>query len=463
MTDVVAKLWGFCSYLRHDGMNYGDYIEQLTYLLFLKMADEKQIKLPKGCNWSELRDYSGSELLEKYIEILKKLSNESGLLNHIFGRSLSKFSNPVNLKKLLNDLNEIDWSSTDIDIKAAAYEGLLEKYAATEKGAGQYFTPRPLIRSIVKCVKPNFQNSSEYTIHDPSCGTCGFLIGAFEWIMKETDEGSKLKIKDRERLTKKTFSGGDIQPQTRRLGLMNCYLHEIESEIYAMSSLDDGPHVGKRYNLILTNPPFGSSGVGGVPDRADFLYPTTNKQLNFLQHAITILKIGGRCAMVVPDGVLRGEKSDKSGRGIRENLLKQCNLHTILRLPEGTFVPYANADANVIFFTKGISTKETWIYDLRTNIPKIAKRKPLTEKHFEDFENSYLKKQRNNTERFQKVTIEEIKNNNFNMDFKFVNDDNELDIDSLPEPKILAKKISKDLKLAVISIEDLISKLNKGE
>jgi len=420
LTDVVAKLWGFCNYLRHDGMNYGLYIEQLTYLLFLKMASEKGRKLPKGCNWNELLDHSGSELLEEYSDILKRLSKEKDLLGDIFAKSNSAFNNPVNLKKLLNDLNEIEWSSTNVDIKAAAYEGLLEKYAATEKGAGQYFTPRPLIRSIVRCVKPNFVNSPEYSIHDPASGTCGFLIEAFEWILKETDSGSKLNIKDSKRLAKNTFSGGDNVVTTRRLGLMNCYLHEMEAKIYYGSSLDEGPHTSKRYNLILTNPPFGSSGAGGAPDRADFLFQSANKEMNFVQHVMTILKVGGQCAMVVPDGVLRGEKSDVTGVGIRTNLLKQCNLHTILRLPKGTFVPYAQAKANVLFFTKGKPTKEVWIYDLRTNIPNITKGKPLTEEIFEDFIKCYTQKTRKQTKRFEKRVIKQIEDANFDLDFKFI-------------------------------------------
>ena len=458
MTDVVAKLWGFCDYLRHDGMNYGLYIEQLTYLLFLKMASEKGRKLPKGCNWNELLDHSGSELLEEYSDLLKKLSKEKGLLGDIFAKSNSAFNNPVNLKKLLNDLNEIDWSTTDIDIKGQAYEGLLEKYAATEKGAGQYFTPRPLIRSIIRCVKPHFVNSSEYSIHDPASGTCGFLIGAFEWIMKETDDGSKLKIKDRERLIKDTFSGGDNVVTTRRLGLMNCYLHEIEAEIYYGSSLDEGPHVSKRHNLILTNPPFGSSGAGGVPDRADFLFQITNKEMNFVQHVMTILKVGGECAMIVPDGVL----FDGQGKELREHFLKQCNLHTILRLPEGTFIPYANAKANVLFFTKGKSTKEVWVYDLHTNIPKIAKKKPLTEKHFEKFEKSYLQKTRKQTERFQKYTIKQVQENDFNLDFKFIDDDDMPDLENLPEPNAIVKDISENLKSTMALIDKITSSLKKS-
>ena len=202
MTDVVNKLWDFCNYLRHDGITYGDYIEQLTYLLFLKMVQEKDIKIPDDCNWNSLIQYSGTDLLEKYTITLQILAKQKGMLGDIFAKSLSLFNNPSNLKRLLNLINEIEWTSLDVDIKAAAYEGLLEKYAAEEKGAGQYFTPRVLIRSIIKCIKPDFRKSSDFTIHDPACGTGGFLIGAFEWILKETAKGSKLTMRDRDRLIK---------------------------------------------------------------------------------------------------------------------------------------------------------------------------------------------------------------------------------------------------------------------
>ena len=441
MTDVVAKLWGFCDHLRHDGMNYGLYIEQLTYLLFLKMSFEKEIRLPEKCNWDELLSLSGTALLDEYTKALKILSKEKGILGDIFVRSNSAFNNPTNLKKLLNLMSEDQWTEIDVDVKGAAYEGLLEKYASNEKGAGQYFTPRVVIRSIIRCVKPHFTKSSDYTIHDPACGTCGFLIGAFEWIMKQTDDGSTLKDPDKIRLVKKTFSGMDNVVSTRRLGLMNCYLHEIEPKIYFGDSLGDGSHVSKRYNLILTNPPFGSSGAGGTPTRDDFLFSTANKQLNFIQHVLTILKTGGEAAIIVPDGVL----FDNSGKGIREHLMKVCNLHTILRLPEGTFIPYANAKANVLFFTKGSPTEEFWMYDLRTNIPSIQKRKPLTEKLFEDFEECYHKKPRKITDRFKKFSKKEIESDNFNLDVKFVEDQNIEKTDDLPEPKVIANDISKKL------------------
>ncbi len=459
MTDVVAKLWDFCNYLRHEGITYGNYIEQLTYLLFLKMAKEKESILPKGCTWDDLIKKSGSEILETYSQILQTLGKEKGMLGDIFARSRSEFSNPTNLKKLLNLIDEIDWFSLPVDVKGAAYEGLLEKFASEEKGAGEYFTPRILIQSIIRCVEPDFRNSDEFTIHDPACGTGGFLIGSFEWIKDQTKGGAKLSISDRNRLLKKTFSGMDNVVMTRRLALMNCYLHSIEPKIYFGDSLGEGFHVGQRYNVVLTNPPFGTKGSGSAPVRDDFLVKSTNKQLNFVQHIITILKLGGTAAMVVPDNVL----FDKSGKPIREHLLKTCDLNTILRLPDGTFQPYTNVRANVIFFTKGKPTKEIWYYDLRTNIENMNKGNPLTKKLFEDFEKCYHAKPRKSSKRFKTIKLTEIENNQFNLDISIMDDDSSLASQNLPEPKVIAKNISKNLQFASVSINKLIKNLEENK
>jgi type I restriction enzyme M protein len=415
--------------------------------------------MPKGCSWNELIQHSGSELLEGYSKILLTLAKEKDMLGDIFAQSLSRFNNPTNLKKLLNLINEIEWTSLDVDIKAAAYEGLLEKYAAEEKGAGQYFTPRVVIPSIIKCIRPDFRISPDYTIHDPACGTGGFLIGAFEWVMKETDNGSKLTIKDRERLVKNTFSGMDNVQNTRRLALMNCYLHELEATIYYGDSLGEGPHVGKRYNVILTNPPFGTRGAGGAPSRDDFLVTTSNKQLNFVQHAMTLLKIGGQAAIVVPDNVL----FDNSGREVRENLMKGCNLHTLLRLPEGTFSPYSpGVKANVIFFTKGRPTTDIWIYDLRTNIENINKGNPLENSVFEDFEVNYARNPRKEAERFKKYTKEDIESRDYNLDIFWLSDKSVIDYSELPDPLHLAREMAQQLEKALESINELVVKLGQS-
>jgi len=263
MIDVENKLWDFCNYLRHDGITYGSYIEQLTFLLFLKMTKEKEVEIPQNCDWGGLIEYSGADLLDMYSEILRKLSQEKGILGIIFAGARSEFTNPTSLKKLLHLIDEIEWTSLSVDVKGKAYEGLLEKFASEEKGAGEYFTPRILIKIIVECIQPDFRNSEDFTIHDPACGTAGFLIGSYEWIKKITSGGSKLTVKDRERLLKNTFSGMDNVRLTRRLGFMNCYLHSLEPKIYFGDALADGPHTSKRYNVILTNPPFGSKGAGG--------------------------------------------------------------------------------------------------------------------------------------------------------------------------------------------------------
>jgi type I restriction enzyme M protein len=270
MSEIVGKLWGFCNTLRHDGIGYGDYIEQLTYLLFLKLAAEKGVKLPEGCTWSDLRAKSGTELLDAYNEILRTLSRQREMLGDIFAGSLSKFREPVNLKKLIGLIDETQWTAVDVDIKAQAYEGLLQKYAEEEKGAGQYFTPREAIRCVVRCMKPDIREKPGFTIHDPALGTAGFLIGSYEWMMAQTKEGASLSREDRERLQKRTFSGCEIVQDTRRLGLMNLYLHEIEADIYYGDSLAEGPHTSKRYDCVMTNPPFGTKGAGEVPARDDF-------------------------------------------------------------------------------------------------------------------------------------------------------------------------------------------------
>jgi type I restriction enzyme M protein len=454
LTDVVNTLWRFCNHLRHDGIKYGDYIEQLTYLLFLKMTQEKEISIPQGCSWNDLIQYSGSDLLEKYSQILQTLAKERGMLGDIFAQSMSKFRNPSNLKKLLNLIDEIDWTSLDVDIKAAAYEGLLEKFASEEKGAGEFFTPRVLIRSIVRCIKPDFRKSQDFAIHDPACGTGGFLIGAFEWIMNETHDGAKLTLKDRDRLVKKTFTGMDNVIDTRRLALMNCYLHELEATIYYGDSIDYGPHVGKRYDIILTNPPFGTKGANQVPSRDDFLVSTSNKQLNFVQHCMTLLKIGGEAAMVVPDNVL----FDRSGRDIREHLMKICDLHTILRLPEGVFNPYSTGvKTNVIFFRKGYSTKEVWIYDLRSSIKNINKGNPLIEILFKDFEEKFNQRVRIENERFKKFTKKDIEDKDYTLDIFWLRD--ETLNDKISDPYSIAKEIEINLQNALQSISFIKQKL----
>jgi len=460
MSEVVSKLWGFCNTLRHDGIGYGDYIEQLTYLLFLKLAQEKGVKLPEGCTWNDLKAKSGTELLDAYIEILRTLSRQKGMLGDIFAGSLSKFREPVNLKKLIGLIDEIQWTALDVDIKAEAYEGLLQKYAEEEKGAGQYFTPREAIRCVVRCIRPDIREKPDFTIHDPAVGTAGFLIGAFEWLMNQTKEGALLTREERERLLTRTFSGCEIVIDTRRLALMNLYLHEIEAQIYYGDALAEGPHTAKRYDVVMSNPPFGTKGAGQAPIRDDFTVKTANKQLNFVQHAMTVLKPGGRAAVVVPDNVLFEETA---GKEVRKILMEDCNLHTILRLPIGTFTPYSpGVKANIIFFVKAQPTEEVWIYDNRTNVEKVTIRHPLTAEYFEDFEQCYHAKPRRETGRFKRFTRAEIAKRDENLDVFWLKDQSLKDPGAALDPTDLVGEAITNLETAIDSLNEIAIELETG-
>jgi len=309
-------------------------------------------------------------------------------------------------------------------------------------------------------MKPDMRERSDFTIHDPACGTGGFLIGAYEWMMKQTQEGAKLKREEMERLLKRTFSGCEIVLETKRLALMNLYLHEIEAEIFYRDALAEGPHVGKRYDCVMTNPPFGIKGSGEFPNRDDFTVKTSNKQLNFLQHVMNILKPGGRAAMVVPDNVLFEENA---GYDIRKLLLSDCQLHTILRLPIGTFTPYSpGVKANIIFFKKGLPTTEVWIYDLRTNIEKVTKGRPLTCDYFKGFEKCFDGKPRKETERFKRFNISEIQERDYSLDIFWLKDESLDSSDEASDPMEMATEAMTHLEAAMDSLNELIAKLGNG-
>src|SRR5438552_994447 len=385
MSDIVQKLWGFCHVLRHDGIDYGDYIEQLTYLLFLKMADERGIELPKDCDWPTLYKQTGTGLTDHYIDLLRTLGKQTGLLGDIFAGAQSRFNNPVNLKRMIALIDETEWTALDVDVKAEAFEGLLEKAASEgKKGAGQYFTPRVLIKSIVRCMKPDPRVHKEFTIGDPACGTGGFLVAAYEWLIEQTSGALERDIARRVRQA--TYFGQDLVERPRRLALMNLYLHGLEPEIALGDAIYEVPS-SQRFDVVLTNPPFGTKGANQAPEREDFTIETTNKQLNFVQHVVNILKPGGRAAIVLPDNCLF---EDKAGE-VFEIVMQDCRVHTILRLPRGTFTPYSQGvKANVIFLQKGEPTTEVWIYDCRANTPGITKKnRPLTSAHFREFQTCY--------------------------------------------------------------------------
>jgi type I restriction enzyme M protein len=466
--DVVNKLWGFCHVLRHDGIDYGDYIEQLTYLLFIKMADERGIELPEDTDWPYLRKHSGTELLDAYVEALRILGRQKGMLGDIYGGSQNRFTNPVNLHKLIGLIDETDWTSLDTDIKAAAFEGLLEKAASEgKKGAGQYFTPRILIDMMVRVVKPDPRLSKDFTIIDPAVGTGGFLISAYEWLKSQT-KGGALDRETAQRIRTRTYHGQELVARPRRLALMNLYLHQVEPHITLGDSIYDTP-TSQRFDVVLTNPPFGTRGANQAPDRDDFVVQTSNKQLNFIQHILTILKPGGRAAVVVPDNVLFAQQAGE----VFQVLMEDCDLHTVLRVPRGTFTPYSEGTkTNVIFFTKGRSTERTWIYDARSNVPKITKKsRPLSPKHFIEFEhcygddpNSHSKRAESDSAegRWRNFTIDEVKEKHYKLDaFKWIRDEELDDPDDLPEPEELITEAMEELQLALDDLAD-IQKLLEG-
>jgi type I restriction enzyme M protein len=469
MTDVVSRLWGFAQNLRHDGVDYGDYIEQITYLLFLKMADEQGVELPKQTDWPHLRSQSGVALVEHYEDALRTLGKQAGILGDIFAGSQNRLTKPATLAQLIKSVDETEWTSLEVDVKAAAFEGLLEKAAAEgKKGAGQYFTPRPLIQSIVRLMQPDPRAARDFVIGDPACGTGGFLVAAYEWLKEQTD--GAFDRSTAKRIRTKTYYGQELVARPRRLALMNLYLHQVEPHITHGDSIYEAP-TSQRFDIILTNPPFGTKGANQAPVRDDFVVETSNKQLNFVQHVLTLLKPGGRAAIVVPDNVLF---ADQAGE-VFKILMEDCNVHTVLRCPRGTFAPYtAGTKTNVLFFTRGAPTKKLWLYDARANVPTITKRdRPLTPAHFAEFERCYgddpngrAKRSVNDSpdNRWHSFSLEEVIERGYKIDsFKWLRDEELDDPDEILDPAELVTDAVAELQAAVTELHVLQKLLDDSE
>ena len=481
---IVQKLWNFCNVLRDDGVSYGDYVEQLTYLLFLKLADEqtkppfnKPTTIPAGLDWESLLEASGAELEAQYVKILRELSNAQGLLGVIFRKSQNRIQTPASLQRLIRLINAENWSGMTADIKGTIYEGLLQKNAEdTKSGAGQYFTPRPLIKAMVTVMRP----VPKQTICDPACGTGGFFLAAHDYISE--NYSSTMTREQKEFLRFNTFAGTDIVDNVVRLCVMNLYLHGIggtESPITTADSLSRD--TSDRYDMVLTNPPFGNRSSitiatdGGkrnntslTYERDDFWATTSNKQFNFLQHIKTILKTDGRAAVVLPDNVLfeRG-----TGETIRQQLLKQFDVHTLLRLPTGIF--YAQGvKANVLFFDKKPAreepwTQKLWIYDLRTNKRFTLKTNPLSDSDLQDFITVYNPDNRDarvETDQFRAYTYNElIEREHVNLDIFWQKEDSLEDAADLPTPDVLAAEITKNLESALAQFQDIQAELDTDD
>ena len=479
--NIGQKLWSYCNVLRQAGLSYGDYLEQLTFLIFLKMMDERRgpayillpdyqpPPIPDGYGWSDLMSRDGAELETHYRSTLEMLGHQKGTLGVIFRKAINRIQNPALLTRLVRELiNSENWLQMDADVKGDAYESLMERNAQDVKtGAGQYFTPRPLIRAIVDVMRPG----PDDTLCDPACGTGGFLLAAHDYIV---DRHPSMDEDQKKHLQRSALHGWEIVDSAARLGVMNLYLHGIggdETNITVDDSLRDPP--GVNYDMVLTNPPFGrkssltfvnsegeSERESLTVERPDFWATTSNQQLNFLQHVRTLLKNTGRAAIVVPDNVLF---EGGAGETVRRRLLAECDVHTLLRLPTGIF--YAQGvKANVLFFDRKPAaetpwTKELWIYDLRTNRRFTLKNNPLTRADLDDFVACYNPEnrlQREETERFHRFTYDElVKRDKANLDIFWLRDESMEDTAALPPPDVIADEILEDLRAALEQLEEI--------
>lgn len=517
--DIVQKLWNLCDVLRDDGINYSDYVSELVLLLFIKMVHENteaelldQHTLPHGCRWGDLNSLSGLNLLNHYKQMLLKLStgkdaegnsvHADPLISAIYADAQTRLREPRHLEQMIRTLDQIDWFSAKKDGLGDLYEGLLEKNAGeTKSGAGQYFTPRALINSMVRCIKPQ----PGEVIQDPAAGTAGFLIAADQYIKQQTDNLYNLPAKARTFQKNKAFVGVELVPSTRRLALMNCLLHGMEGDdegvVHQGNALGMAGASLPKADIILANPPFGTAKGGEASiTRDDLTYPTSNKQLAFLQHIYRNLKPGGRAAVVLPDNVLF---EAGVGTDVRRDLMNKCNLHTILRLPTGIF--YAQGvKTNVFFFTKGSvsnkhqdenCTENVWVYDLRSNMSSFGKRTPFGEQHLKPFEAVYGEDARGQSPRsegewsfnsaeleapdnaenqhvdghmatsrwrtFSREWIRDVKGDS--LDISWLKDNNSVDAANLPEPSILAAEAMGELVQALSELDALMRELGASD
>ena len=474
--EIVAKLWNLCNVLRDDGITYHQYVTELTYILFLKMAKETQREaaLPEGYRWEDLAGNpaqgkpakEGLELKTFYRQLLLHLGTEAqGAIKLIYQNAQTNIDEPKNLEKIIKSIDELDWYSAKEEGLGDLYEGLLEKNANEKKsGAGQYFTPRPLIDVMVRLLDPQ----PGERCHDPAAGTFGFMIAADAHVKQQTDDYFKLpEGVHAEWQSRQAFTGVELVADAHRLALMNALLHGIEGEIKLGDTLTALGEGLKGYDVVLTNPPFGTKKGGERPTRTDFTYPSSNKQLNFLQHIYRSLKPDGkaRAAVVLPDNVLF---QDGDGQKVRRDLMEKCTLHTILRLPTGVF--YAQGvKTNVLFFTRGQqdhgNTETVWYYDLRTNMPSFGKRNPLTRAHFAAFEKAYRAGDRHAIEdpRWQAFSREEISDKGDSLDLGLIPDESLTRYEDLPAPKELLSGLQDDLEAVVSDLADMMELLEQPE
>ena len=461
--EIVQKLWNLCNVLRDDGITYHEYVTELTYILFLKMLAEQEnedsVGIPEEYRWNNLVKLDGLELKNTYQRALIDLGQKGDNLAIIYRNAKTNIEEPANLKKIFSEIDKMDWYSVDKEDFGDLYEGLLEKNASEKKsGAGQYFTPRVLIDTIVKVTKPQLKER----ICDPASGTLGFIISANRYIKEENDEYAKITIEDYAFQNKEAFSACELVPDTHRLGIMNALLHGVEGNFLQGDTLSATGTQLKNFDLILSNPPFGTKKGGERATREDLVFSSSNKQLNFLQVIYRSLNLTGkaRAGVILPDNVLF---ESGIGKDIREDLLNKCIVHTILRLPTGIF--YApGVKTNVLFFDRARTdignTKNIWFYDLRTNMPNFGKTTPLTEKYFEEFISTYDKDgEKEKLERWTKISIDEIIKKDYSLDLGLIKDESLLDVETLPNPILNTNETIEKLEEAIDLLKSVVNEL----
>ena len=461
--EIVQKLWNLCNVLRDDGITYHEYVTELTYILFLKMLAEQEseesVGIPEEYRWNNLVKLDGLELKNTYQKALIDLGQKGDNLAIIYRNAKTNIEEPANLKKIFSEIDKMDWYSVDKEDFGDLYEGLLEKNASEKKsGAGQYFTPRVLIDTIVKVTKPKLKER----ICDPASGTLGFIISANRYIKEKNDDYYGISEEDYDFQKKEAFSACELVPDTHRLGIMNALLHGVEGNFLQGDTLSATGTQLKNFDLILSNPPFGTKKGGERATRDDLVFASSNKQLNFLQVIYRSLNLSGkaRAGVILPDNVLF---ESGIGKDIRQDLLSKCNVHTILRLPTGIF--YApGVKTNVLFFDRAKTdienTKNIWFYDLRTNMPNFGKTTPLTEKYFEEFVSTYDNdEEKEKLERWTKISIDEIIKKDYSLDLGLIKDESLLDIETLPNPILNANETIEKLEEAIDLLKSVVNEL----
>ena len=462
--DIVQKLWNLCNVLRDDGITYHQYVTELTYILFLKMAQETgaEKEIPAEYRWDTLTNKSGIELKKHYYDLLDKLGESTGRVGQIYANASSSIEEPKNLEKLIKEINKLDWYEAKEEGLGDLYEGLLEKNASEKKsGAGQYFTPRVLIDVMTSLIKPQLGE----LCFDPACGTFGFMIAANSYI-REHNNMYALTDRQSDFQLNRAFNGVELVHETHRLALMNAYLHNVNANIVLGDSLSQNAKSLKGYDVILTNPPFGTKKGGERATRDDISFQTSNKQLNFLQVIYRSLKADGkaRCAVVLPDNVLFAAGD---GVNVRRELMDFCNLHTILRLPTGIF--YAQGvKTNVLFFTRGKTEKENTtevaFYDMRTNMDSFGKTRTLTKQDFAEFVEGYENAEKRTGERWSKFAREQIeKEHGDSLDLGLIRDDSIKDYEDLKDPIESGEEMIANLEQAIDLIKSVTKELKALE